>query len=217
MRPRHFSVGCSGSLHRCLVDRQLKYRQLMEQIRRSHESFALAWKEAKTAALNSLPGNESSRSWEQIWQANGIAYKAARSLSDRRDRFLRELFENHLGPLYQDFILGHSDAVDAIIDFLEVDVPAFRCGYVKEAYLRKLKAIPLTNEQRERLRQYGIRLCNCPQHRREIGQAGRLMILIANQRFMDQLRVLTMNNNQFIARKATKMFGVIQNGRKDFG
>lgn len=189
------------------------YRRLMEHIRNAHQAFSKAWTEARTAALNGLSLNERSASWEQVWQANGIAYEAAQPLEDRRDRLLGELFEKHLGPLHEGFLSGDSDAVNAIIDFLEVDVPAFRCGYAKEDYLRRLRAVPITDEHQGRLRQYGLRLCSTPVHRREIRYAGRLMIRVADQGLVDRLRALTTSENEWIRKKSTKMLGVVLNGR----
>ena len=124
------------------MSEQRAYRHLMEQIRDAHGAFRKFWSETRTAALKSIAPNVESASWEQIWQANGIAYKSAQPLADRRDRLMAELFEEHLIPLHEGFISGDADAVNAVIDFLEVDVPAFRCGYAKEDYLRRLKRIP---------------------------------------------------------------------------
>jgi hypothetical protein len=188
----------------------------MEEIHLAHEAFSKHWTEARTAALKSISPKKGAASWEQVWQANGIAYKSAQSLEDRRNRLIGKLFEEYLIPLQEDFLSGGPHAVDAVIDFLEIDVPAFRCGYAKEDYLRKLKTVPLTDEHQERLRQYGLRLCSMPVHRREIGEAGRLMIRVVNRDFVDQLRALTASENDWIRKKSTKMLGVIQNGRKDF-
>jgi hypothetical protein len=197
------------------MNRKSEYRQLMEQIRLAHQAFTKAWAEARTAALKATASSEVGRSWNEVWQANGIAYKSAQSFSEKRDRLIGELFQEHLGPLHQEFGSGDPDAVHAIIDFLEVDVPAFRCGYAKEDYLRMLKTIFLTDDHRERIRQYGLRLCMVPNHRREIQEAGRLMILVANRDFVDQLQGLAGNDNEWIRKKANKMLGVVQNGRKD--
>jgi hypothetical protein len=105
--------------------------------------------------------------------------------------------------------------VHAIIDFLEVDVPAFRCGYAKEQHLRKLKTIPLTDEHRARLREYAVGLCRTPHHRREITEAGRLMISVANLSFVNELRALSRTENEWVKRKTAKMLRVVLNGRKD--
>ena len=186
----------------------------MERIAAAHGEFSQVWAAERAAALNSFP-TKGSRSWEQIWQANGVAYRAAAPLSGQRDQLLARLFERHLWPIYQDFRRGVPEAVDAIIDFLEVDVPAFRCGYAKESYLRDLKTIPLTGEHYGRLRQYGIGLCGSPHHRRELGEVGRLMIRVADRRFVEQLRSLSGSGNEFVRKRAAKMLGVVLNGRRD--
>jgi hypothetical protein len=186
----------------------------MEQIRLAHKAFATAWAEARDAALEEMSPRKGAP-WEALWEANGVAYKAAQPLADRRNELLAVLFRDRLAPLYKRLKNGDPDAVHAIIDFLEVDVPAFQCGYAKEDYLRKLKTIPLTDAHRERLREYGFRLCGTPHHRREITEAGRLMILVANQPFVDELRELSNSDNERITAKAAKMLEVVLNGRKD--
>jgi len=197
------------------MNRQSEYRDLMEQIRCAHQAFATAWAEERAAALVTISPKKSAFSWNEIWKANGVAYKAAQPLADRRNHLIQELFSNHLGPLHEGFQSGDPDAVNAIIDFLQIDVPAFHCGYAKEDYLRKLKAIELTEEHRERLRQYGLRLCGMPQHRREIAKAGRLMILVANREFVEELQKLANGDSRWIKDRASKMLAVVQNGRKD--
>jgi len=197
------------------MDRPQEYRQLMEQIRRAHQAFTTAWAEARADALKDISPKKRHLSWAKVWDANGIAYKAAKPFSDNRDKLLGKLFLEYLIPLYDAFVAGHPDAVSAIIEFLEVDVPAFRCGYAKEEHLKRLKTVPLTDEHRERLKQYGLHLCSMPHHRREIGEAGRLMIKIADRDFVGQLRALSINENERVRKKATKMLGVVLNGRKD--
>jgi hypothetical protein len=192
------------------MNRKSEYARLMEQIRQAHQAFVTAWAESRDAALEKMPPREGA-----LWEANGVAYKAAQPLADRRNELLAELFRDHLAPLYERFKSGDPDTVHAIIDFLEVDVPAFHCGYAKEHYLRKLKTIPLTDEHRERLREYGFRLCGAPHYRREIAEAGRLMIVVANQPFVDELRELSNSDNERITNKATKMLEVVLKGRKD--
>lgn len=197
------------------MSRKPEYRRLMEQIHKAHEAFSKSWAEARTDALKSLSAKGRAASWEQVWEANGIAYKAAQPIEDRRNRLLGELFEKYLGPLHENFLDGDPQAVSAVIDFLEVDVPVFRCGYAKEDYLHRLKTVPLTDEHRERLRHYGLRLCSCPAHRREIGEAGRLMIRVADRDFVEQLRALTASENRRIQEKSRKMLSVVKNGRED--
>jgi hypothetical protein len=192
-----------------------EYRRLMEQIRLAHQAFKTSWTDARGTALERLAPAGRTASWEQVGQANRIAYQAAQSLADRRNRLLRELFAEHLGPLRDGLLAGEPDAINSIIDFLEVDVAAFRCGYAKQDYLRRLKTIPLTDQHQARLRQYGLRLCATPAHRREIREAARLMIRVADQDFVNQLRALTTGSNESVRRKVTKVLSVVLNGRKD--
>jgi len=186
----------------------------MDRIARSHEEFRRAWDTAQAAALGSICP-KGAASLEQIWQANAIAYKAAEPLSRKRDQFLASLFSEHFLPLHQAFSEGVPDAVHAIIDFLEVDVPAYQCGYAKETCLRKLKTVPLTDEHHQRLRHYGIWLCSLPRYRREFHEAARLMIRVADKTFVEQLRTLACGGNGFASKRATRILGIVLNSRMD--
>jgi hypothetical protein len=192
-----------------------EYRRLMEQIRLAHQAFKTSWTDARTATLKSLSPGGGAPSREDLARANRVAYQAAQSLADRRNGLLGELFGEHLGPLHDGLLAGDPDAVDAIIDFLEVDVPAFRCGYAKQDYLRRLKTVPLTDQHEARLRRYGLHLCTTPAHRREIREAARLMIRVADQDLVNQLRALTTGPNGAIRTKVTNVLGIVLNGRPD--
>ena len=197
------------------MSRRREYRRLMEGIRDAHAAFKRDWAERRSAALKGLVADERAASWEEIWRANGVAYRGAASLAERRDRLLGELFERHLIPLYEKFRQGDADAVNGVIDFLEVDVLAFRCGYVKESYLRELKRVHLDEGHRERLRRYGLNLCGTASHRREIREAGGLMIAMADREMVERLMVLIGGGNERVMKKAGKMLGVILNARSD--
>ena len=56
----------------------------------------------------------------------------------------RRLFDEYLTPLDARFRSGNEQALDEVIAFLATDVPAFRCGYIKEKWLRRLKSTSLT-------------------------------------------------------------------------
>lgn len=187
----------------------------MEQVRDAHAAFAAAWSQARAAALRDISPDGEAIPLKLLWEANGVAYNAARPLSDRRKGLLATLFGEHLSPLYEDFVAGDPEAVHAVIDFLEVDVLAFHCGYAKEDYLRTLKTTPLNEEHQERLRQYGLGLCSLPAHRREIEEAGRLMIRVADHDFVAGLETLAAGEDERVRQKSVKMLAVVRNGRKD--
>jgi hypothetical protein len=152
---------------------------------------------------------------EKMWQANRLAYAAAQPFLNEENRLLRVLFEQYVEPDHEALARAEPQAVDRVIDFLETDVPAFRCGYAKEEYLKRLRSMPLDAPQRRRLMGYTLDVCRNPLHRREIKWAGRLMIRIPDQPFIDQLRGLSQDDNRRVAAKSGRMLGVVLNNRKD--
>lgn len=138
--------------------RQQVFRALMQEIRNAHDAFSKRWRHVRESTLAEIGPTEPQRTYQQIWQANGVAYRAAKGLSDRRDLFISELFENHLTPLREAFLRGDPEAVDAVIDFIEILIPAFGCGCAKEEMLRHLKRMRLTDEQQIRLRRFAVSL-----------------------------------------------------------
>jgi hypothetical protein len=189
----------------------------MLRIQAANEEHATTWSRMRRehfpdiSAMNAVQN----RLIDKMWQANGLAYAAARPYRDEVNRLLRVLFDQYVEPDREALARGEPQAVDRVIDFLETDVPAFRCGYAKEEYLKMLGSMPLDARQRERLMGYTLNLCRNPRHRREIKRAGRLMIRIADQSFIDQLRGLTQDGNRRVAAKSDRMRGVVLNSRKD--
>lgn len=196
------------------MDQKALYRDLMERIKRCDQFWGIAWREAQSAALKEMWPHKSQFSWEEVMKANGVAYEAVRSRVNSRNELLRELFDGHLAPLDAALNAGDADAVHAVIDFLETDVLAFRCGYAKEDYMRRLKHIALNDHHRDRLRRYALSLCRNPQHRREIRQASRLVIHLADQAFINELRVLSQSDIEHVRLKSARMLNVVLNGNK---
>ena len=77
-----------------------------------------------------------------------------------------------------------------MIDFLSVDVPCFRCGYEKEWYLRRLKSVSLSTDQHQRLKSIALDMARGRDRdfRREFKEWCRLMIVLADERFLTELK-----------------------------
>jgi hypothetical protein len=74
------------------------------------------------------------REWKNYY--DGSRKPEPQSLIDARKRFNVEsdrVFEA-LGRYEEWFVEGDANSIDAILDFIAVDIPAFRCGYAKEKY-----------------------------------------------------------------------------------
>jgi hypothetical protein len=66
----------------------------------------------------------------------------------------------------------------------EVDVPAFRIGYLKERVYRSIKQCALTPTQLDRILRVALHHLGAPQWRREMRELSRLAVLIATPEFI---------------------------------
>ena len=169
----------------------------MQNLYDAHQSFHKAWAKGQTASWKGKEPIEVSSSRDKFWDA------------------LNFLFQVKLDPLRHDFLTDSVAAVDDVIDFLAVDIPAFRCGYEKEWYLRRLKSLPLNEAQNQRLKTIALDLCRKPDYRREFSDWAKLMIVLANETFVDELQSLLESSDEFVRKKAERMMSVILQNRKD--
>lgn len=157
--------------------------------------------------------------WDKWWNGGG-KQPEPETVKNTRDRFwaaLNRLFGERLEPLYSAFASDPVGAADAVIDFLEIDIPAFRCGYVKEKFLRRLKSITLTDSQQARLKRAALGLVSNGAFRREFGDWSRLMIVLADDEFVAALRDFTESIEAGTARGAERMLKVVLENRPDLG
>lgn len=153
---------------------------------------------------------------ESLSNRRGFSSIEPKEISEQRARFqsaYRQLFEEYLQPLDLRFRSGEEEAVNEVIDFLVIDSPAFRCGYVKEKWLRRLKSLLLTPAQKQRLKQAAISICASPHFRREMVEWNRLMIKLADADFVKALFILREDPNELVREKARRMLYVILNSR----
>ncbi len=175
-----------------------RYRELLENLRKAHA----AHKDAYSKARSKLGTNQK-------------AHEATRNELANLHAQLKFFYGTVLGPLADSFLAGKTHAIDEVLNFLEVDVPAFRTGYSKEWYYRKLKRLDLNPAQIERLRTIALHRCASPEYRREDSELRRLMIRLADMGFLQRVLDLPDRNDPHIARKKKLMIGVILLGRKD--
>ena len=150
------------------------------------------------------------------WRGRDKDKKAAIDLA--RDKFwaaLNFLWDTELDSLYRAVAAGGVAAADEIIDFLAVDIPAYRTGYAKEWFLRRLKKLPLTEAHREHLKAIALEMCGKPNYRREFTEWIRLIIVLADESFVSELQELSKSSDEFVRKKAERTLSVIFNHRKD--
>ena len=186
----------------------------MTNIADAHQRFVEVWETAKAEELRRRglrPEESLALPAEELWQVNNVAYTAAARDAAERDRLLRELF----GLLPPDPATTDANGIDAILEFLEVDVLAHRCGYTKAWYYHRLKRVQLTPKQVERLRRHCLDVCSAKGNRPEISKLARLMVRHADARLITDLSALVKGKSEFARRKARKVLQVILNGRPD--
>ena len=104
------------------------YKELMQNSFATHQKFKEVWNLWKSGKLK---------------DAKGIKPHTEPTLvSDARNLFFEQndlLYTQKLEPLEQKFNVNHKDSLDEVIEFLSVDITAFRCGYAKEVFLQRLQ------------------------------------------------------------------------------
>ena len=80
--------------------------------------------------------------------------------------------------------------IDRALDFCEIDVRPFRMGYLKGMFYQVLKRLDLTNAQKRRIQKLGLSYVNWPGQRREMRELARLLIVVADKKFVEDLRAI---------------------------
>ena len=162
--------------------RKREYTEKLERIARAHEIFKSRWER--------LRPNQSANETYRLLQ---VEY-------ENREKAVIALFAS-LEFLREPFLNGDAAAIDAVLDFLEVDTAAFRAGYAKEWYFRQLKRLHLSEEQKQRIRNLAIRMLSQPGYRRECLELSRLLITLADQQTVVNLCLLAQKTDNAFARK----------------
>ena len=174
-----------------------RFRELMQNLYVAHQDFKNAWAMQHRSKLKNKKPSEVDLARNKFLDAMNL------------------LFQTKLDPLRQAFLTDNISAVDAVIDFLAVDIPAFRCGYEKEWYLRRLKSLPLNETQKSRLKTIALDLSSKPDYRREFSDWAKLMIMLADENFIAELQTLLESSDEFMRKKVERMLTVILENRKD--
>jgi hypothetical protein len=175
-----------------------RYRELLENMREAHAAHAAAYKRARSKC-----------------GTNQKAHEATKTELESLHKQLNFFYESILAPLLNPFLAGEPTAIDEVLTFLEVDIAAFRTGYSKAWYYRKLKSLKLSAEQIARLREVALNRCASSEYRREDSELRRLMIKFADEQFIRALAASLESPNPYIKRKKGLMLQVVLKERKD--
>jgi len=180
------------------------YRQLMDESYSAHKKFKQEWAD---------------------WQ-NGKRKKDKKakgnvepeSVTKARNEFLQKndsLYSLKIYPLEKNFWETPHSAFAELIEFLSVDIAAFRCGYAKEVFLQRLKNIELTAIEIKQIQQVALKMCETENVRREFRRWCRLMIRLADAEFILNLSGLSKNGNSLTRLKANWMLELLERHRTD--
>ena len=82
---------------------------------------------------------------------------------------------------------GEPKAIDSVLNFIEIGIPAFRTGYRKEWYYKTLKRLQLNDAQISRPNSYALTLLELSEYRRVWRELSRLLIVIADRQTLDEI------------------------------
>lgn len=181
------------------------YRELMQEVYRTHQNFRREWRDWKEGKLSR---SEKSR-------LNGHEPETVTLARNRFFIALDFLYDTKLVPLEAKFQTQSLSAVDEIIEFLSVDIMAHRCGYAKEFFLTKLKRLELSSEQKQKLKQISLDLCEVYNFHREFRRWSRLAVKIADEDFLWELKKLSESSNKYAVIKSKWMIETLIRHRKD--
>ena len=184
------------------------YSELMRELHKANQDFKKEWNEWRNGKIKPTEKKKLKK----------LKGREPESVTIARDKFwdaLNLLYDTKLAPLEIAFRENPSFAADEVIEFLSVDITAHRCGYAKECFLTKLKSIELTNNQKLKLQQTALALCESYNFRREMNYWSRLMIKLADIDFVNELKTLSNSSNRYAQIKAKWFLKKILHHRKD--
>jgi hypothetical protein len=173
-----------------------RFRELVERLYVAHTEFKKAWEAYSPHCMTTREPQEVTDARNKFWAA------------------LNALF-GKLEPLGEPFLAGDPKAIDAVLEFAEADIPAFRCGYAKQWFFRKLKSLPLNKTQEARLRHLAYNLCRSRNYGREIADMARLMIRLADKPLIRELQRLSEGSDEPARQKSRRVLDVVLHHRAD--
>ncbi len=106
--------------------------------------------------------------------------------------------------------------IENALNFCEIDVLAFHTGYVKASFYQVLKRLDFTKSQKVRICRLGLLYVEWPGQRREMRELARLLIVVADEGFVLELKEISESStDKNSRRKANIILYKILNSRID--
>jgi hypothetical protein len=118
-------------------------------------------------------------------------------------------------PLINTLRPGNEYVIEEVLEFLAVDVLAFRSGYAKEKCYRRLKHVELSLSHVGRIKDIALKRCASNEYRREDSELRRLVTKIADLEFLEKVAEIPARNGSRVAGHKERMIGSVLAGRKD--
>jgi hypothetical protein len=178
--------------------RSLKsYRELMQNVRDAHVLSKKAFREIG--------------SWKS--KDEKAVAKARKLLEAFKEHF--KALDHRLTPLIETIRPGNEHVIDEVLEFLAVDVLAFRAGYDKEKCYRRLKHVELSPIQIEQIKNIALLRCASDEYRREDLELRRLVTKLADSAFLQKIAAIPAHNGSRVAVHKERMIEAVLAGRKD--
>lgn len=180
------------------------YQELMRETYSAHKNFKDEWSDWSNGKLKKDKKSKGNVEPESVTKA--------------RNEFFRKLdvlYSLKIEPLEKKFRDDPHSATAELIEFLSVDIPAFRCGYAKEVFLQWLKNVELTTGEIKQFQQVALKMCETNNVRREFRRWCRLMIKLADEDFVLKLKSFVKSDELFTQLKAKWMLELIEKHRTD--
>jgi hypothetical protein len=177
-----------------MIDKE-KFTSLMKQSVIAHQKFKREC--AKWGKFSNIEPNEVTLARIDFDNANDDVF-------DEISKFEKEFFTKQT-----------ESSINSVIAFCEIDIPAYRCGYAKQIFFKKLKVIPLNEKQKKRLMELALDVCSTLTCRVEIKELTRIILKIADKEFVEKLTALTLSSQVLVKLKSKRMLERLQNHRKD--
>jgi hypothetical protein len=159
--------------------------------------------------------------FEEAFREMG-SWKSKDEKAVAKARKLLEAFKEHfktldhrLTPLIETIHPGNEHVIDEVLEFLVVDVLAFKAGYNKEKCYRRLKHVELSPSHVEKVKDIALKRCASDEYRREDSELRRLMAKIADSEFLEKIAAIPAHNGSRVAGHKERMIEAVLAGRKD--
>jgi hypothetical protein len=180
------------------------YQLLMREVYSAHEKLKQEWADWQNGNLKKSKERKGNVEPESVTKARDEFYDK-----------LNLLYSLRLEPLEQKFRGDPHAAFAELMEFLSVDIAAFRTGYAKEVFLRWLKNVDLSQNEIRETQRTALEICAKPNIRREFRYWRRLMIKFADADFLLELKKLTESDEPLTRLKSAQMCEAIEKHRTD--